>query len=37
MNNKGITDKDILNWIKIIIAIAVLIIVVKALLPIIWS
>ena len=36
MNKKGLTDKDILEWIKIAITIIIGYIIIKALLPAIW-
>ncbi len=37
MNKKGLSEREILEWIKIAIAIIIGIIIIKALLPAIWA
>lgn len=37
MNKKGISEKDVLEWIKIAIAVIIGIVIIKALLPAIWA
>ncbi len=37
MNKKGFTDKDVLEWVKIAIAIIIGIIIIKALIPALFS